>query len=278
MLQRDWRLLNFDTVDAIPAALARGRANAVARALAQADWLLRRKTDGRYLAAVRLGVSARWQLLAPANAWPRDAACGTRGQRAQTGVDALQRRLRELAARPASHATLPLDGVRRHLDALGISADYGRRHALDLVPEPRVLAFAGFDRYRRPLFLQAAAAAAWSRMRAAAAADGVRLEAISGFRSHAYQAGIFARKRARGQGVEEILQVNAAPGYSEHHGGCALDVGTPGEPAAQESFEKTAAFAWLKMRAGDFGFVLSYPRGNPHGIVYEPWHWCWRAC
>jgi D-alanyl-D-alanine carboxypeptidase len=20
---------------------------------------------------------------------------------------------------------------------------------------------------------------------------------------------------------------------------------------------------------------MSYPRGNPHGIVYEPWHWCW---
>ena len=28
-------------------------------------------------------------------------------------------------------------------------------------------------------------------------------------------------------------------------------------------------------RAGDFGFALSYPRGNRHGIAYEPWHWCW---
>ena len=46
-----------------------------------------------------------------------------------------------------------------------------------------------------------------------------------------------------------------------------------GEPAAEESFEATPAFAWLQARAGDFGFAMSYPRGNPHGIVYEPWHW-----
>ena len=83
----------------------------------------------------------------------------------------------------------------------------------------------------------------------------------------------FERKRARGQSVEEILHVNAAPGYSEHHSGRALDIGTPGEPPAEESFEHTSAFAWLTRHAGDFGFVMSYPRANPHGIVYEPWHW-----
>ena len=46
-----------------------------------------------------------------------------------------------------------------------------------------------------------------------------------------------------------------------------------GEPAAEESFESTPAFVWLQSRAGDFGFEMSYPRGNPHGIDYEPWHW-----
>src|SRR5690606_38685754 len=67
--------------------------------------------------------------------------------------------------------------------------------------------------------------------------------------------------------------VNAAPGYSEHHGGDALDIGTTGESPAEESFEHTAAFAWLQAHAGRFGFALSYPRDNPHGITYEPWHW-----
>ena len=57
----------------------------------------------------------------------------------------------------------------------------------------------------------------------------------------------------------------------------ALDIGAPGEPPAEESFEQTPAFAWLVTNAGAFGFTLSYPRDNPHGIVYEPWHWCYTA-
>jgi D-alanyl-D-alanine carboxypeptidase len=112
-------------------------------------------------------------------------------------------------------------------------------------------------------------------MRAAARADGVALEAISGYRGLAYQAGIVARKRARGLSIAQILAVNAAPGYSEHHDGRALDIGTPGAPAAEESFEDTPAFAWLQAHAGRFGFRMSYPRDNPHGVVYEPWHWRW---
>ena len=139
--------------------------------------------------------------------------------------------------------------------------------------EPQWLALAGFDRYRRPLWLRPAAARAWRAIRADAAADGVALDAISGYRSHDYQLGIFERKLARGQRVAQILEVNAAPGFSEHHGGDALDIGTPGQPPAEESFEATAAFAWLHRHAASHGFAMSYPRGNRHGIVYEPWHW-----
>src|SRR5688500_17676686 len=112
-------------------------------------------------------------------------------------------------------------------------------------------------------------------MRHAAHAQDIALDAISGYRSHDYQLGIFRRKQARGQTLEQILAVNAAPGFSEHHGGHALDIGTVGEPPAEESFEATPAFAWLIHHAAEFGFVLSYPRNNPHGIVYEPWHWRW---
>ena len=271
MLRRDWRLVNFTAIEALPAALARARGNAVARVLAQSDWLVRRKADGRYLAAVSIvgGVLHRHDL-APPSAWPRAVEQGP-GKPYE-----LAKRL--AAAHPATDtANLPLTEVRRHLAALSIADDYGKQHALNLVPEPRTLAFAGLDRYRRPLWLLTPVAVAWQRMRTAAMREDIALDAISGYRSHAYQLGIFTRKRARGQTVEQILQVNAAPGYSEHHSGCALDIGTPGEPAAEESFEKTLAFAWLKNNAGDFGFVLSYPRGNPHGIVYEPWHWRWSA-
>ncbi|HMB43489.1 MAG TPA: M15 family metallopeptidase, partial [Luteimonas sp.] len=162
------------------------------------------------------------------------------------------------------------------LHALGLDDAYGETTGLPLVAEPDWLALAGFDRYRRPLWLHVDAAHAWRSMHAAALRDDVVLEAISGYRSHDYQLGIFERKLARGLMVTDILAVNAAPGYSEHHSGRALDIGAPDEPAAEESFERTPAFAWLRDNAASHGFGMSYPRDNPHGIVYEPWHWCWQ--
>ena len=246
-----WRLLNSATLEAIPATLARARGNATARLLAQSDWLIRRKADGRFL-AVRTG-----DVLHPLQ---RGAL--------QPAHDA---DLHELAWSNASHR--PLDGLIERLDALGLDHAYGERTGLALEAEPTSLAFAGFDRYRRPLWLADGAAQAWQRLRAAALREGLVLEAISGYRSHDYQLGIFRCKLERGQSVEQILAVNAAPGYSEHHSGEALDLGAPGEPPAEESFEATPAFAWLSARANDFGFAMSYPRENPHGIVYEPWHW-----
>lgn len=76
--------------------------------------------------------------------------------------------------------------------------------------------------------------------------------------------------------MQQILEVSAAPGFSEHHTGRALDLTTPGGPVLEEPFEHTDAFAWLSESAGSFGFHLSYPRGNSHGIAYEPWHWAWK--
>lgn len=258
-------LTNWGVFDAVPAALLRGRGSATQRLLSGARWVLRRTRDGRYLAVVH--ADGRWTALQPA------ALRAVLGRRTMAQV--VQALVRP-APRPGS-GTLPLGALRDTLAQLGIDAGYGRLRGLPLVPEPRVLASAGLDRYRRPLWLTSDAAMAWTAMRAAAARDGVALEAISGFRGHAYQLGIVRRKLARGLSLDAILQVNAAPGYSEHHSGRALDIGTPDEPPAEDSFEHTAAFAWLQARAAGFGFRMSYPRDNPHGIVYEPWHWCWHA-
>jgi zinc D-Ala-D-Ala carboxypeptidase len=112
-------------------------------------------------------------------------------------------------------------------------------------------------------------------MRDAAAADGVVLQIFSAFRGVEYQLGIVKRKLERSQKIAEILRISAAPGYSEHHSGRALDITTPGFAALEEEFEHSTAFAWLNQHAKAFRFHLSYPRSNPHGIAYEPWHWCW---
>ena len=251
MKRIDWRLINGEHFDALPCALVRGRGNYVKRLLSKADWLVRCKSDGRYLA---VGTNDWLQT------FKRDAK--------------LQRACEQFYFNENSYAPEKgLTRLRAILESLEISADYGIEHELELIPEPSSLQFAGFDRYQRPLWMQADAALAWKRMRKHAAADNILLDAISGYRGHDYQYGIFKRKLARGQSVQEILKVNAAPGYSEHHSGRAIDIGTPNEPPAEESFENTSAFVWLIKHAENFGFRLSYPRNNPHNINYEPWHW-----
>jgi D-alanyl-D-alanine carboxypeptidase len=114
-------------------------------------------------------------------------------------------------------------------------------------------------------------------MKDAAAAGGIELQAVSAFRSVEYQAGIISRKLDAGQSMAQILKVSAAPGYSEHHSGRALDISTPGFEPLEEAFENSPAFEWLQESAGDYGFALSFPRNNQHGLAYEPWHWCWIA-
>ncbi|MEO8000354.1 MAG: M15 family metallopeptidase [Arenimonas sp.] len=243
-------LINGELIEAIPAFLAKGRGNETRRLLATHEYLLRRKADGRFLAVAS---GSRFRLL-------------LRNTSTQHQCETF------LGNNVFSEAG-SIKSVQAMLDFLGVSDEYGNQHDLILTPEPSTLSFAGFDRYQRPLWMQENAGKAWLAMQYAALMNGVRLEAISGYRGHAYQFGIFKRKLARGQSVQEILKVNAAPGFSEHHSGRAIDIGTPNEPAAEESFENTTAFAWLKDHAPGFGFRLSYPRNNPHDIVYEPWHW-----
>lgn len=119
------------------------------------------------------------------------------------------------------------------------------------------------------------AAAAWTRLADAAAAAGVSLGLVSGFRSYDYQHSLVRRKLEAGLTLEEILQSVAPPGYSEHHTGEAADVGSTGCADLTASFAECPAFAWLAAHAERFGWTMSYPAGNRFGYVYEPWHWKW---
>ena len=110
----------------------------------------------------------------------------------------------------------------------------------------------------------------------AAAACGVNLLIVSAFRSVERQQQIVTRKREKGLTWDEILRMNAYPGFSEHHTGYAVDIGAPKACDLEESFEETREFLWLSEHAVEFGFTMSYPRGNPSGVAYEPWHWVWR--
>lgn len=156
---------------------------------------------------------------------------------------------------------------------LGIPADYAEARGLPLQVEAIELVDTEPDLYGRQPLLTPVAFHWWRRMRDAAADDGVVLYIVSAFRSVEYQVELLRNKLAKGQAIREILEVNAAPGYSEHHTGRALDLATDLSEPLTESFEDTAAYTWLEAHAQTFHFALSYPRQNPHGIAYEPWHW-----
>ena len=140
-------LLNTARIEAWPAWLLTARSNRDARIVSTARWVLRRKRDGRYLAAES---PQGWMALDPH--WYRTSGMDM----ALDVVDA-----------PMPHAgvrdpdPLPLHALHERLEALGLDADeYGKRIGLPLVPEPQWLAHAGFDRYRRPLWLHPRAARA----------------------------------------------------------------------------------------------------------------------
>lgn len=158
--------------------------------------------------------------------------------------------------------------------ALGISSSYAEKCKLPLCREPEDLVDTEPDFYQRPQQLTAAAFKAWSAMKSAASDQGISLFLISAFRSLQYQHDLIAAKLQKGQSLEQILAINAAPGFSEHHSGRALDIGTLACEALVEEFENTEAFQWLIASASGFGFRMSYPRNNSFGIDYEPWHWC----
>lgn len=158
----------------------------------------------------------------------------------------------------------------------GIPSDYSVTRDMPRQHEATRLVRIGRNSKGRIIRLTPRAASAWSRMQAAATDDDITLVPISGFRSVARQTKIVRQKLVAGISIGEILQSIAAPGCSEHHTGRALDIGSPDHLELTESFARTIEHRWLKKHAAKFGFHLSYPKKNRHGIGYEPWHWCWR--
>ena len=167
-----------------------------------------------------------------------------------------------------------LDELRIIHRELGIPEDcmLGRQGPIFL--ENSEIIRVGVDFYNRELYLGRGAAEAWISMQSEARHDGVNLTIVSGFRSVRRQQEIIRRKLDAGHELMQILRVNAAPGYSQHHTGLALDLADDsGYEPLTEAFEEQPAFEWLSQHAGRFGLMLQYPRGNSYGFIYEPWHW-----
>lgn len=105
--------------------------------------------------------------------------------------------------------------------------------------------YGGILAYRDGEGMRPDVAAAYDQMAAAAHADGVVLVVVSGFRSDAEQAELFAAN-------PDPTWV-APPGRSLHRCATELDLGP------------SSAYGWLAANASRFGFVMRYP--------WEAWHY-----
>ena len=144
-------------------------------------------------------------------------------------------------------------------------------------PKERIESVGLFVResYEREEFLDQEAAAAFKQMRAAAAAEGIDLIPISGFRTIEHQAELFNAQTEKQGSEAKAAQLSAPPGHSEHHTGYAIDIGDGEYPDSdiKYSFQETPGYAWLKANAHRYGFEESFPINNQQGVSFEPWHW-----
>ena len=167
--------------------------------------------------------------------------------------------------------------LRRIHRELEIPRNYEQTTSLSLQTTPSDLTSIGNDVYGRPQQLRANAAEAWFRMRDSALNDQILIEVVSAYRSLKYQVQVIQRLLDAGESIDDILTRVAAPGFSEHQSGCALDLTTKETEDSEEEFEESDAFSWLETNAASFGYYLSYPKNNKLGVIYEPWHWCYRT-
>lgn len=120
--------------------------------------------------------------------------------------------------------------------------------------------------------IRQAAAAALQEMINAAAAEGLELQPLSGYRSYQTQQTVYAREVATyGQAVADTQ--SAKPGHSEHQTGLVMDVGGGG-CGIEDCFGDTAEGKWVAANAHKYGFIIRYPEGKASitGYRYEPWH------
>ena len=100
----------------------------------------------------------------------------------------------------------------------------------------------------------------------------------SAYRSIEYQEEVFNKQvqeyinegKTKEEAEELTLKIINKPGTSEHNLGLAVDFNY-----ANNDFEDSTAFTWLKENAEDYGFILRYPEDKVEitKVDYEPWHW-----
>ncbi len=140
--------------------------------------------------------------------------------------------------------------------------------------------------------LRLEASCAFASMRKAAAADGIGLKIVSGYRSFQRQKAIWERKYKlyTGKGmlpekaIERIIEYSTVPGTSRHHWATDIDViddrvsFSGGDLLVTTHYEQGGVFEnlkkWMDENASNYDFYRVYTdREGRKGFYYEPWHY-----
>jgi zinc D-Ala-D-Ala carboxypeptidase len=141
------------------------------------------------------------------------------------------------------------------------------------------------------IYLRKEAYAAFEKMHAAAAADGVKLVILSATRTFGDQKSIWENKwngqtfvggrnlsTAKPDPVERaktILRYSSMPGSSRHHWGTDMDLNSL-ENAYFDTPLGKKIYDWLHAHAADYGYCQPYTLigpERPNGYQEERWHW-----
>lgn len=117
-------------------------------------------------------------------------------------------------------------------------------------------------------------AQALQQMFAEAKADGLSLKLSSGYRSYAYQAGLY-NSYVKADGQSQADDESARPGYSEHQTGLAVDLEPTSRNCELEAcFADTPEGKWLYANAYKYGFIRRYTTSDRPvtGYENEAWH------
>jgi len=152
-----------------------------------------------------------------------------------------------------------------------ILAPLDKTHRLDEKCEPQGLVTLDGDIARGGQQMTTDAAEAFRKLTDAAKKDGIKLYAVSSYRSFAGQDAAYKSNVAT-YGQEYADRSSAKPGHSEHQLGTTTDVAS--DTAEFEAFNGSKEAKWLAENSWKYGFIVSYPPGTEQitGYTQEDWH------
>jgi len=191
---------------------------------------------------------------------------------------------------------------RRHfskLSALGLVAATlpytATANTMSILPENELLGQGSPDLTKTSSYrLRPEAAAAYEKMRAEAAKDGIVFKVVSSYRNYSHQNRIWDRKYRRFresglsiiQTIEKIIEYSTIPGTSRHHWGTDIDIvdgnkNVSGDMLVPSKFHGEGPYCdfkeWMDKNANRFDFYLVYTDApDRKGFKYEPWHYSYK--